>query len=121
MYNRYNASTGEYMRLPDTDDRPRPAIRPEPPEPLKQPETEHREPEAVHIPHGNNAGAPARRPGRGETAGLERLLGGLGGSVSRSLASLDTEDLLLLAVVYLMYRSSGDRQLLIVLAALLFS
>lgn len=37
------------------------------------------------------------------------------------MGSLETEDLLLLAVIYLMYRESGDNQLLIVLAALLFS
>ena len=48
-----------------------------------------------------------------------RLLSGFGGGLSRRLGSLETEDLLLLAVVYLMYRESGDRQLLIVLAALL--
>ncbi len=34
---------------------------------------------------------------------------------------MDTEDLLLMAVVYLMYRANGDKQLLIVLAALLFA
>jgi len=33
---------------------------------------------------------------------------------------LETEDLLLLAVLYLMYRESGDKELLIMMGALLF-
>lgn len=51
---------------------------------------------------------------------LESLLGGLGGTLSGRLSGLDTEDILLLAVIYLMYRESGDKQLLVVMAALLF-
>ena len=39
--------------------------------------------------------------------------------MNRRLASLETEDLLLCAVIYLMYRESGDGQLLLVLAAML--
>ena len=50
---------------------------------------------------------------------LEGLLAGLSGGFTSRLGNLDTEDLLLLAVVYLMYRESGDKQLLVVLAALL--
>lgn len=34
--------------------------------------------------------------------------------------SLETEDLLLIAVLYLMYRESGDKELLIMIGALLF-
>ena len=139
VYNRYNASTGEYMRMPEPAEERRRAIYPAPPP--QDTRDEHRDehehereapPERsrpdVHSPsrHGGNASAPARKPGRGDSGsspalGLERILSGLGGSVSRSLGSLDAEDMLLLAVVYLMYRGSGDKQLLIVLAALLLS
>lgn len=135
VYNRYNASTGEYMRMPEPAEERRRAIYPAPPPQDARDEHEHEReapPERsrpdVHSQsrHSGNASAPARKPGRGDsgsspTVGLERLLSGLGGSVSRSLGSLDAEDMLLLAVVYLMYRGSGDKQLLIVLAALLLS
>ena len=109
MYNRYNAATGEYLRVPEPQDLPgrgREAVKAPSPPPSP----------AGHGP------APARRPGPSESpfAGLEKALGGFGGQINRRLAGLETEDLLLLAVVYLMYRESGDRQLLIVLAALLF-
>ena len=55
----------------------------------------------------------------GGEGSLERLLSGFGGALSGRLGSLNTEDLLLLAIVYLMYRENGDKQLLVVLAALL--
>ena len=68
-----------------------------------------------------NRPSRSRQPaGRGSDS-LEGLLANLGGGLSSRLGNLDTEDLLLMAVVYLMYRANGDKQLLIVLAALLFS
>lgn len=65
-------------------------------------------------------------PGRGERRALtenrsgilERvrgLLSGDGGGFS-----MENEDILLLLILYLMYRESGDREFLIVLAAMLF-
>lgn len=38
--------------------------------------------------------------------------------LGRSLASLETEDLLLILILYLMYRESGDRELLIIMGAM---
>lgn len=68
-----------------------------------------------------NRPSQSRQPvGRGSDS-LEGLLSNLGSGLYGRLGNLDTEDLLLLAVVYLMYRSSGDKQLLIMLAALLFA
>lgn len=138
MYNRYNAATGQYMSMPEPAEERRRAIRPAPPpQEAQEVRRDERKQEHEHetaqehdrtgihssTKHPGNASAPARMPGRSDSpaAGLERLLSGIGGSVSRSLGSLDAEDLLLLAVVYLMYRGSGDKQLLIVLAALLLS
>lgn len=43
---------------------------------------------------------------------LRSLLPGLGGA-------LETEDLLLLLILYLLYRESGDRELLLILGAML--
>ncbi len=42
---------------------------------------------------------------------LRRLLPGLG-------AELETEDLLLLLILYLLYRESGDRELLVIMGAM---
>lgn len=39
-------------------------------------------------------------------------------SFGRSLASLETEDLLLILILYLMYRESGDKELLIIMGAM---
>ncbi len=53
-------------------------------------------------------------PGPGLSGELGKLFGKLGS------LSLETEDLLLMAVLYLMYRESGDKELLIMIGALLF-
>ena len=46
----------------------------------------------------------------------------LGGSLSRlipeKLGELETEDLLLILILYLMYRESGDKDLLIIMGAM---
>lgn len=52
-------------------------------------------------------------PETGLSGELAKLMGKLGS------LSLETEDLLLIAVLYLMYRESGDRELLIMIGALL--
>ena len=51
-------------------------------------------------------------------SGLSGELGRLFGKLTS--LSLETEDLLLIAVLYLMYRESGDKELLIMMGALLF-
>ena len=58
-------------------------------------------------------GSPPSPP-QGLSGDLKKLLGKLGA------ISLETEDLLLIAVLYLMYRESGDKELLIMIGALLF-
>lgn len=127
LYNRYNALTGRYVSLPEPGEPSRrppkkaEELPPRPAEPESGPVREIHTPPKPPAPRRSESSAPARAPGRGGSpfAGLEALLGGLGGNLNRRLGGLDSEDLLLLAVVYLMYRESGDTQLLIVLAALL--
>ncbi len=58
-------------------------------------------------------GSPPSPP-LGLSGELGKLFGKLGS------LSLETEDLLLIAVLYLMYRESGDKELLIMIGALLF-
>ena len=60
-------------------------------------------------------GAPRRSSGDlgGLLSGVTDAIGGL------FRGGLETEDLLLMLILYLMYRESGDKELLIVLGAML--
>lgn len=88
--NRYYGNTGRHEQFPE------PERRALPPEPIEKP--------------------PQPRAGRGGSQSFE-----LSKLLSRfSLSNLEQEDLLLLLVVYLLYRESGDTELLITLGALLF-
>lgn len=123
MYNRYDGNTGRFVRMPEPE-RPEPAALRRPPPP--QPAQERRPP-----PRRNEGGPPpARRDGpyapyapaapRGgaDLAGLlpRGVKDALGGLLR---GGLETEDLLLMLILYLMYRESGDKELLIVLGAML--
>ena len=91
MYNRYYGNTGRVERVGTP--------RPTPPG------------TGAHPP------PPERRP-PGPPEGLSGELGRLLRRLSP--ARLDTEDLLLMAVLYLLYRECGDRQFLLAIAAYLF-
>lgn len=88
MYNRYQGNTGRVRRMEENDPPFREAQAPPPP-PRPSP--------------------PQRRPGLMDSLG--RLLPG-------TREELETEDLLLLLILYLMYRESGDSDLLIVMGAM---
>ena len=88
--NRYEGNTGRFTRVEERGDGPRSAAPPQ--------------------------GAPPRRgappPRRGGLAEqLSRLLPG-------TAEGLETEDLLLLLILYLMYRESGDSELLVIMGAM---
>ena len=93
MYKRYHGNSGRVERVEERS-APPPVFAPPvfaPPPPQAQ---------------------PAPPPGS-----LTRLLGQLLPDVREPL---ETEDLLLLLILYLLYRESGDRELLIVMGAMLF-
>ena len=90
MYNRYQGNSGQVERMPDT---PHEEFRPRPSMP----------PAAKQKP-------PPGTPG----GGLQQLL------QKFSLADLESEDLLLILVLYLLYRESGDKELLFILGGMLF-
>ena len=140
MYNRYDGNTGRFVRMPEPEMPERSALRrPPPPQPRREePAAHHEEPprhrEDEHRRHEersqrrNESGPPpARRDGpyaprRGP--GGQDALGGLLQGVTDALGGifrggLETEDLLLMLILYLMYRESGDKELLIVLGAML--
>lgn len=90
MYNRYQGNTGRVERVVEPAEQPTP-------------------------PPARPAAAERRPPGplSGLSGELGRLLGRL------SPAHLETEDVLLLALLYLLYRESGDREFLYALACYL--
>lgn len=91
MYNRYQGNSGRVERVPDA---------PQPVYPSA--------PARAALP-GNNKPPPGLPGG-----GLQQLL------QKFSLADLESEDLLLILVLYLMYRESGDKELLFILGGMLF-
>ena len=105
MYNRYQGNSGRVERVPDA---PQPSIRPHPPAP---PAGNNKPPPGV--PRGGEQQVGFPPPGL-PGGGLQQLL------QKFSLADLESEDLLLILVLYLMYRESGDKELLFILGGMLF-
>ena len=100
MYNRYQGNTGHMVRV---DDRGHP--HPSPPVPQRS-----------QPPAGGQHGCPAR-PGQGpqRQPGLIEQLGRL---IPNNLGELETEDVILLLILYLMYRESGDSELLMIMGGM---
>ena len=91
MINRYEGNTGRFTRMPEPQDLPPPPPGPSP-HPIRP--------------------VPGPRPPRHPPElDLRRLLPGIG-------AELETEDLLLLLILYLLYRESGDQELLVIMGAM---
>ena len=94
MVKRYDGNTGRMIRVPEDPDLPGPDRR------LLQ----SSRPASERTPPLPMGGLPRQ---------LQRLLSG-------SLGELETEDLLLLLILYLLYRESGDKDWLMTLGAMLF-
>lgn len=92
MIKRYEGNTGRVRRIEESA--PAPAQRPASPQPPAPP--------------------PPRPVGADWTQRLSRLL-------PRGLEGLETEDLLLMLILYLLYRDSGDSEWLLILGAMLIS
>lgn len=99
MYNRYvRNDQGVYQRIPT----------PEPPPPPRQaPSRDERS-----VPP-----RPGQTPRPTSTGGLGNLLSGLLGKLH--LDHIDTGDLLLLAILFLLFQEDGDEELLMALGLLL--
>lgn len=102
MINRWQGNSGRVQRLPEQGDRPQQhsATMPKPGPPV-----EARRP--VPGPH------PAKKGG-GLLSGLESLKKLIPGKTEE----LETEDIILLLILYLMYRESGDSELLMIMGAM---
>ena len=89
MYNRYRGNSGR-------------------PENVAEPEEQNRRPPP-----------PPPRPVQKKPPNQMPLLGGsLSRLIPEKLGELETEDLLLILILYLMYRESGDKDVLIIMGAM---
>ena len=96
----YNAQSGQRRYRPDAKPKPEKKGSPLPP-----PEAPPPPPPEAKTPPG-----PLRELGRGLDGILSRL----------DPSRLETEDLLLMLILYLLYRESGDPEWLLTLAAMVF-
>lgn len=92
MLNRYHGNTGKVEQIDDSY-------------------TPHKAPQTVRpLPEQHERSMQVRRE-QGLLEGIGRLLHG-------SAEGLDSEDIILLLILYLMYRESGDTELLIIMGAM---
>ena len=104
MVKRYEGNTGRVRYLAEEHGpEPSPGPPPPPPEP-----PDRKPPGAVPPPPGRGNPLSELLPRQ-----LQRMLSG-------SLRDLETEDLLLLLILYLLYRETGDPDWLLTLGAMLF-
>lgn len=106
MYKRYQGNTGRVERIEERSGERRPA--PPGPAPRERPAAPPQRPSQTQRPS-----PPTKPSGRGPglMEQLGRLLPGVG-------EELETEDLILLLILYLMYRESGDSELLVIMGAM---
>lgn len=80
------------------------------------------EPKHINTPPPKKSAAPPKKnpPHRANGQPLSKLplLGGTLSALPQKLGELETEDLLLILILYLMYRESGDKELLIIMGAM---
>ena len=104
MYNRYHGNSGKVTRVSEAHDNA-------PPRRSEAPSHAGTKPLGEFKSNTANSFEPALR--------LPSFIsGGLGQLISGSLAGLETEDIILLLILYLMYRESGDSELLIMMGAM---
>lgn len=108
MINRYQGNSGRLTHYPEPE-------RPRPPAPQRPGPSAPQRP-VSHAPQRPAPVPPRPTPQRpqGLLCGLENLSRGL----PERIGELETEDIILLLILYLMYRESGDSDLLIIMGAM---
>ena len=123
MVNRYrgNGSPPERVQTPGAAPRPQGGRSPLPPQQGGKPPPRER-PGGSPRPGGpKGPGSPPPRPKPGKAEGTGEPRRGLEQILARlDPGKLETEDLLVLAILWLLYRDSGDKELLIAMGAYLF-
>jgi len=93
--NRYIGSTGQRIRV-------------------EEPAAPERSTHSASTPQSPGGMVPLRGSGGA-------VFGGLGSMLDRAARRLDTEDIILMLMLYLLYRESGDDEWLLMIGALLFT
>ncbi|MBR4057026.1 MAG: hypothetical protein IKK00_02670 [Oscillospiraceae bacterium] len=137
MINRYLGNSGQVERLPQPGNRPASA-HPAPRQntakrnaPQLNTTKQEESPRQAPPPRGMSAPSGTRPEGQRSSGGIWRQPAGVSGQgkaggLLRGLTSkldlsrLETEDLILLLILYLLYRESGDEEMLIMMGAMLF-
>lgn len=118
--NRYQGNSGRVQRIPERSDPPAP-------QPVRQ-TAEFNHPRPVQPMQPAQCTRPPRLQNGGSRGGLG-FLGPLGGGLEKRFGGvfsklthleLETEDLILLLILYLMYRESRDEDLLLIMGLMLF-
>ena len=102
MYNLYHGNSGRAQRMPENTSE-RQNMHPD-----------RQNMNSTRTSTGNSGGNRRQKSGRPGPDMLEQLTSAL----PRKLAELDTEDIILLLILYLMYRDSGDTEFLIIMGAM---
>lgn len=107
MYNRYQGNSGRVQRVQDSFDR----------KPAQSRETapQQRSAPARQNVQRNSGASGCARPAQKKRAGLMEQLQSF---IPRTLGELETEDIIIILILYLMYRDSGDTELLIIMGAM---
>ena len=116
MLNRYQGNTGRVVRIDDSQP-PRSGVLPGAGSGM--PGANPRAPAPAPVSDGRPSSPLMALLGGGKAAGgiFDRLSRLVPGKLS-SIGELETEDIILLLILYLMYRESGDSELLIILGAM---
>lgn len=98
MINRWQGNSGKVQRFPEHSDhirhQPAPSVPPRPQAPPQHPPVQNR------------------------PSGIFSALDGLKKLIPGKAEELETEDIILLLILYLMYRESGDSELLMIMGAM---
>lgn len=108
MINRWQGNSGRVQRLPEQGDRRPP---------------QHSAPQPNHSAAKAPQSVPAQRPPQNhrppnKNGGILSGLDSLKKLIPGKTEELETEDIILLLILYLMYRESGDSELLMIMGAM---
>lgn len=99
MINRYQGNSGRVERFPESGE-------------------ERRAPPREQIPRRQPPPPVRQKPPEPAPGGLLNGLGNIGRLLPDKIGELETDDIILLLILYLMYRESGDSELLIIMGAM---
>ena len=105
MYNRYQGNTGKVVRVEEKQETGRPGGE-KPRAPVPAPAGGQLRPRDKQPP------TPPKPASRSDP------ISSIGALLQNSLGGLETDDIILLLILYLMYRESGDSDLLIIMGAM---